>query len=217
MRARLWSLLRLFIIWKKDLSLDLPEALDERPDCLIMLAFGQAYERVSLGIGLERHRIIAGEPNEKIAEVMEGCDRSITYPNQFPPILAQWEFPETRAFRAPYGRRSLKAFATLGVRGEYKNTREILQEAKSIMDKNGWHSAVLVAHPWHLASCQWTAQKLGIRVIHDRLLTGELNDFASVWNKGVEVPPKQEQTTSLGAWLWYEFRARGYFWLKGWI
>lgn len=217
MLVRLQSLLRLLFVWKKDLSHDLPHPWDVRPDCLIMLAFGQAYQPVGLGAGLETSRLIPGEPNETIARALVYAGRDFGYGDDLPPILAQWEFAETRVF-ATGGWRHPKIGAVLGLPDEYRNTREIIMEAKTMMDKRGWKTALIVAHPWHLARCQWTAQKLGIVVVHDLNLANDLNDTLDpIWNSRVQVPENQTQTTSLGAWLWYEFRARGYFWLKGWI
>lgn len=216
MFARLRSLLRFLFFWRiSDTKQD--EATENPPDCIIMLAFGQKKSPIGLGAGLYTSEIVPGPANEAIARRMEGSNRKTTYPNGLPPILAQWELAETGTFRGPLYVTRLNSLQMLGARGAHHNTREILEEAIVIMDYKGWSTAVIVAHPWHLRRCIWTAEKLGIVVVHDQLLTQELNAYANIWNKNVAVPPKQLQTTSLKRWLWYEFRARIYFWLEGWI
>jgi uncharacterized SAM-binding protein YcdF (DUF218 family) len=212
MFARLWSLLRLLIVWRlSDKKPD--EVASNLPDCIIMLAFGQ---RV---IGNPPDdMILPGPANEAIAIVMRLSSRRLTYHKSkpLPPVLAQWEFAETQAFKGrPHS--DFRIAQTFGRPGVYRNTREILEEAQQHMNEHGWKKAVIVAHPWHLVRCIWTAQKIGIEVVNDFHMVQDLNYHADVWNDHVDVPDNQQQTTSLRRWLWYEFRARGYFWLKGWI
>jgi hypothetical protein len=207
MPERLWSLLRLLFVWKvSDVKQD-EEQLDPA-DCILMQAFGQQEEPVGLGASLYTSRIVPGPANEAIANVMTRSGRG-----KLPPVIAQWEFAVTHAAT----RGELEVEKVLGSRGDYRNTREILQEAKTYMDQQGWKRAVIVAHPWHLARCIWVAHKLGIETVHDQLLVQDLNNLGNAWNNHVIVPENQRQTKSLLHWLWYEFRARGYFWLKGWI
>jgi hypothetical protein len=207
MQGRLRSLLRLLFIWKiSDVKQD--ESRLDPADCILMQAFGQEEEPIGLGAGLYTGRIVPGPANEAIANVM-----TRPYRGKLPPVIAQWEFAVTHAAM----RGELEVEKVLGSRGDYRNTREILQEAKAYMDQQGWKRAVIVAHPWHLARCIWIAQKLGIETVHDQLLVQDLNAEANVWNNRVVVPDNQKQTKTLLNWLWYEFRARGYFWLKGWI
>jgi len=207
MLVRLRSLTRLLFIWRiSDVKQD--ESRQNPPDCIIMLAFGQEVALVGLGAGVCTSRIVPGPANEAIANVVTSPDRG-----KLPPVIAQWEFAETHAAK----RGELKVLKTLGARGAYHNTREILAEAKSYMDLRGWQSAAIVAHPWHLVRCIWTAQKLGIQTVHDQHLVQDLNDQANTWNNHVELPENQKQTRSLPHWLWYELQARVYCWLRGWI
>jgi hypothetical protein len=207
MLDRLRGLLRLLFVWRiSDIKQDESEL--NPADCILMQAFGQQVEFIGLISGLYTSRIAPGPANEAIADVMIMADRG-----RLPPVLAQWEFAVTHAAR----RGELRVEKVLGSRGGYCNTREILQEAKNYMDQRGWKRAVIVAHPWHLVRCIWVAEKLGIETVHDQFLVQDLNDQANVWNNRVNVPENQMQTKSLPNWLWYELRARGYFWLKGWI
>jgi hypothetical protein len=203
MSTRFGSLLRLLFVWKIfDVKPD--EIMQNRPDCILMQAFGQAwsYRGPSLRV------IVPGPANEEIANVMTLSERGT-----LSPVVAQWEFSETHAAK----RGELKVQKILGSREDYRNTREILQEAKEYMDQRGWKTAVIVGHPWHLARCIWTAQKLGIQVVNDQWLVQDLNADANVWNNRVDVPDNQRQTKSLWHWLPYEFMARGYSWWHNWI
>jgi len=200
---RLRSLMRLLLVWKIS-NTKQDESRANPPDCIIMLAFGQAWEYRGPSLRV----IMPGPANEAIADVMTTPDRG-----KIPPVIAQWEYAKTHAAK----RGELKVVKELGSRGEYRNTREILLEAKDFMERQDWKSAAIVAHPWHLARCIWIAQNLGIQTVHDQLLVQELNDRAKIWNNQVDVPTSQRQTKSFRIWIWYEFRARIDFWHKGWI
>lgn len=202
---RLWSLLRLLFVWKIR-----PKDSGGEPDCIIMLAFGQELRQVPFAPGLVADAVFPGPANERIARVVAFSEQ---YPYQHPPILGQWEYAGTDVAK----RRHLDLELTLGAKGLYNNTRQILIQAEMYMAKKGWKTAIIVGHPWHLPRCIWTAERLGIRVVHKRVLEDDLRRTANVWNTDIAVPDDQRQTTSLVHWLWYEFRARGYFWLKGWI
>lgn len=207
MLARLRSLLRLLFVWKIR-----PKDSGGEPDCIIMLAFGQEERPIPLGAGLCTHEVVPGPANEALARTTIQFLRAFLLERI--PILAQWELLNTL-----YGEGHHRKFpiVELGARGTYRNTREILLEAKEVMARNGWSTATIVAHPYHLARCTWVAEKLCIEVVHDRSLIQDLETFANVWNRDVGVPENQMQTTSPARWWWYELRARAYFWLKGWI
>lgn len=207
MLERLRSLLRLLFVWKVR-----PEDSGSEPDCIIMLAFGQEIRRTPLRPGLDKIKVAPGPANEAVARALVSYLRNTL--RERIPVLAQWEYLETN-----YGSSHNQKFpmVSLGENGEYLNTREILEEAKRYMDGNHWNTAIIVAHPWHLARCVWTAQRLGIEVFHDKELLEDLKANANKWNREVEVPQDQRQTTSLARWLPYELAARGYSWLRGWI
>jgi len=46
--------------------------------------------------------------------------------------------------------------------GKYLDSYKVIRQARQIMKKNGWRSAVIVAHPDHYARCASIAKWFGV-------------------------------------------------------
>jgi hypothetical protein len=118
---------------------------DLQPDCVIALAFG--FQKIG---GL----IQPGLSNKDLAAFIYQRYRQL-------PMILQFEIadamPPVRVdiYRIDKHRRP----------NTYLDTREVVEQAKKIMDENDWTRAVIVGHPNHMPRIDAVCQKLGISTI----------------------------------------------------
>ncbi len=91
---------------------------------------------------------------------------------------------------------------------KYLDTYEVALQAKEIMERKGYRTALLLAHPYHMPRVQAVATRLGIDWVADADERG-----------AVEFDPlsTQKWTRSLDKWRGYEPLALMYYRLKGWL
>ena len=91
-------------------------------------------------------------------------------------------------------------------RGKYLDTREVLEQAKIIMQEHGFKTAVLLAHPNHMPRVQMCCDVLGINWVATPELRG-----------AVEFDPlsAQKWTRSIDQWRGYEPLALAFYRMKG--
>ena len=92
--------------------------------------------------------------------------------------------------------------------GKYLDTREVAVQAKDYMDKEGWQTAVVLAHPNHMPRADAVCRALGIETI----VTADVKG-------AVEFDPQSTQkwTRNLTAWREYEPEAIELYRLKDWL
>lgn len=88
------------------------------------------------------------------------------------------------------------------------DTYEVALQARDIMSKNGWKTALVAAHPYHMPRVQAVCDKVGINWV-------ATDDFKNA----VDFDPQSSQkwTRSLDKWIGYEPLAITYYTLKGWL
>jgi hypothetical protein len=91
--------------------------------------------------------------------------------------------------------------------GAYLDSREVADQAKTIMKAHDWHKALIVAHPYHVPRVDALCKKLGIDTIVPPTLGVIRFDPES----------EQERTQSIENWLEYEPKAIDRDAARGWI
>jgi hypothetical protein len=88
------------------------------------------------------------------------------------------------------------------------DTKQVALQAKAVMGKKGWKTALLLAHPYHMPRVQAVCDHYGISWVADSDERG-----------AVEFDPRSSQrwTRDLGHWRGYEPLALCYYRLKGWL
>jgi len=94
------------------------------------------------------------------------------------------------------------------VAGKYLDTREVAVQAKEHMDKKGWKTGVILAHPNHMPRADAVCRELGIETV----VTADVKG-------AVEFDPQSTQkwTRNLTAWREYEPEAMELYRLEGWL
>jgi uncharacterized SAM-binding protein YcdF (DUF218 family) len=94
------------------------------------------------------------------------------------------------------------------IEGEYLDTREVAVQAKEQMDKRGWRTALILAHPNHMPRADAVCRALGIETVVPAEVKG-----------AVEFDPQSTQkwTRDLTSWREYEPEAIELYRLKGWL
>ncbi len=88
------------------------------------------------------------------------------------------------------------------------DTREVAVQAKAIMERQGYKTAVLLAHPYHMPRVELVCSKLGIAWVATPDERGAI-DFDPL--------SSQKWTRDLDSWRGYEPLAMTYYRLKGWV
>lgn len=93
-------------------------------------------------------------------------------------------------------------------RGKYLDTREVIEQAKLIMDEQGWRKPVILAHPFHMPRVQLVCDRLGIDWIATDVEVGQ-----------IEFDPlsTQKWTRDIDHWRGYEPLAMAFYGFKGWV
>ena len=91
-------------------------------------------------------------------------------------------------------------------RGKYLDTREVIEQAKLIMDEQGWRKPVILAHPFHMPRVQLVCDRLGIDWIATDVEVGQ-----------IEFDPlsTQKWTRDIDHWRGYEPLAMAFYGFKG--
>lgn len=117
-------------------------------DCAIAFAFG---------INRLDPAVAPGQSNRDLASfVVENCSQL--------PIIAQQEVAEM----LQPTRQSSELIVISRHRAsadKYLDTREVAEQAYALMGTRGWSSAVIVAHPFHIARATAVCGRLGIQTI----------------------------------------------------
>ncbi len=92
-------------------------------------------------------------------------------------------------------------------KGRYLNTIEVALQAKEIMDSHNWHTALIIAHPYHMPRVDAVCQKIGIRTIAPYGLENIRFDPKS----------KQEWTRDKESWNTKEPKSIIWYAKEGWI
>ncbi len=161
-------------------------------DCVIGLSFGYRGKRKHITPGLS---------NQDLANV------AIHHLSDLPMIF---QFEIADAYKNAGGKNAGSIIRITKHRQPYKylDTREVLAQAKEVMDKHGWKTAVLLAHPYHMPRVQMACDRLGISWV------------TTVDERGaVEFDPQSTQkwTRSVDQWRGYEPLAMTFYRMKGWI
>ncbi|HVE80594.1 MAG TPA: ElyC/SanA/YdcF family protein [Candidatus Dormibacteraeota bacterium] len=167
----------------------------EYADCVIGFAFGYRGKRKQAKPGLS---------NQDLASI--AMRRYGKLPKIFQIEIAE-AYCDMEAPDCNDPRKIFRVYASRKIMG-YLDTREVADQAKQIMDRHKWKSAVILAHPYHIPRVVAVCQKLGIKPI----VTSELRG-------GVEfdLSSSQKWTRSLGEWRGKEPLAMIYYKLKGWV
>jgi len=114
-------------------------------ECLIGFSFG--YKKLG-------DKILPGLSNTDLAEFISNNYSSL-------PKILQFEIADALTDCTGFMHRIEKHRET----GTYLNTLEVAIQAKEIMDKHQWGTALLIAHPYHMPRVDAVCQKLGIKTI----------------------------------------------------
>lgn len=154
-----------------------------------------------------------GTPNEKLAQTVLHC---IAMNNL--PAIVQWEIAVVllQTHLQKYGEQwleqamTVKKFFILWPRPEQTSyrTREVLDDALTVMRHNGWQIPLLLGHDLHLPRIYMLARKMGLQPIV------AFDSIIRSFDSGSVQPP----TSSLWRWLMtYEPWARMHHLLHGWV
>lgn len=88
------------------------------------------------------------------------------------------------------------------------DTVEVAEQAKLIMDRHNWKTAVLIAQPNHMPRVQAVCVRAGIDWVADADERGAVE---------FDLRSSQRWTRSLQIWRLYEPLALGYYRLRGWL
>lgn len=161
-------------------------------DCVIGLSFGYRGAGKSVTPGLS---------NQDLANV---AHKKLT---KLPKIL-QFEIADAYSQLNPQDIDSVIRIEKHRKRGKYLDTREVVEQAKIIMDKKGWKKPLLLAHPYHMPRVQLVCDRLGIDWIATDVEVGQ-----------IEFDPlsTQKWTRDIDHWRGYEPLAMAFYGLKGWL
>lgn len=161
-------------------------------DCVIGFSFGYRGPLRAVEPGLS---------NEDLAAV------AIEHYAKLPKIF---QFEIADAYEAAGGADSKAIFRISKHRekGKYLDTREVAAQAKDQMDKQGWKTALVLAHPNHMPRCDAVCRALGIETVVTADVKGAVE---------FDLQSTQKQTRSLTAWREYEPEAIELYRLKGWL
>jgi|GEM_PF-2161923 len=167
-------------------------------DCVLGFAFGYR--------GKQRDNL-PGLSNEDLADVI------LRFHDNLPKIL-QHEIAD--AYKAMGGRDSKRITRISKPRAnKYAymtahelDTLEVAEQAKVIMERHGWKTAVLVAQPNHMPRVQAVCNQVGIEWVSDADERGAVE---------FDLRSSQRWTRSLQIWHLYEPLALYYYRLKGWL
>lgn len=161
-------------------------------DCVIGLSFGY---RGQPGFG----KAEPGLSNQDLASV------AAKHFGKLPKII---QFEIADAYEAHGKREGEQVFIVKRhrKRGRYLDTREVLEQAKLVMEKHGYKTAVLLAHPNHMPRVQMCCDRLGINWVATADLRG-----------AVEFDPLsgQKWTRTIDDWRGYEPLALAFYRMKG--
>ncbi len=161
-------------------------------DCVIGFSFGYR--------GNGRH-VAPGFSNDDLADV------AIKHYPRLPKIL-QFEIADAYvAAGGPFAKR-ITRIAHHRVAHRYLDTHEVAAQAKIVMERHGWKTAILLADPYHMPRVQAVCNKL------------EVNWVATNDTRGAvefDLKSTQNWTRSLAAWRHYEPMALMFYRLRGWV
>ena len=160
-------------------------------DCVIGLSFGYRGKHQQIAPGLS---------NEDLAAVALNA-----YP-QLPKIL-QFEIGDAYGALGARDARSVMKIKKHRTPGKYLDTREVIMQAKLIMEKQGYKKAVLLAHPAHMPRVQAACTAAGIEWVADDALRNQVE---------FDEQSTQKWTRDWEHWRGYEPLALLLYRLKGW-
>jgi hypothetical protein len=156
-------------------------------DCVV--AFGFGYVKVGNNIG-------PGLSNQQMADHLNELYFRL-------PKILQFEVADALTSTAINVYR-VERHRKLGV---YLDTREVAEQAKEIMDRQGWKKAIIIAHPNHMPRADAVCQKLGIETVAP----------SGLGTIGFDANSVQEWTQNASAWSEQESKTIDYYADKDWI
>jgi hypothetical protein len=158
--------------------------VNSQADCLIAFSFGFREQRGARASGIS---------NEDLARFVE--QQNVPWIMQAEVAAAVGE-PTRPSFKISRHRTP----------GEYLDTREVADQARSIMREHGWRCALLVAHPAHMPRVEAVCRRLGIEPVLPSRLKVRFDQGSA-----------QEWTRSEEAWRKREADAVRYYRSRGWM
>jgi uncharacterized SAM-binding protein YcdF (DUF218 family) len=161
-------------------------------DCVLGFSFGYRGKGKSVTPGLS---------NQDLANV---CSKQFA---GLPKIL-QFEIADAYEQAGGEGAEKVLRISKHRRKGQYLDTREVAEQGQRLMAKQGWKTAVLLAHPYHMPRIQMVCTHLGINWVATDDLRG-----------AVEFDPQSTQkwTRSVDQWRGYEPLAITFYRMKGWL
>ena len=159
-------------------------------DCVIGLSFGQRGHRYNIEPGLS---------NQDLAEFAK---------QHFADLPKTLQFEIADAYAEIGGVDEVERISEHRKPGKYLDTREVVDQAKLIMDRHGWKTVVVLAHPMHLPRVDAVCRKLGMQTVAVPGLNG-----------AIEFDPLSTQSWTRNAdkFRGYEPLALVLYGLKGWV
>lgn len=187
-----------------------PHGKIEQADCVIGFSFGYrgkasvdgglSKQDSKNGIAKER-KVQPGLSNQDLANV------AIKSYTKLPKIL-QFEIADAYMEADGPQQPAIIRIEKHRKRHTYLDTVEVAEQAKIIMEENGWKNAVLLAHPNHMPRADAVCKNLGISTIvtRDEVGTVEFDPLSS-----------QKWTRNIDKWRGYEPLAICFYKLKGYL
>jgi len=149
----------------------------------------------SFGYGNDAGKNVPGVSNLDMAEFIKD-----NYPNL--PKIMQFEIADALEQTGEVLR--IEKHREAGI---YLNSLEVARQAKEIMDKKKWESAIIIAHPNHVPRVDAICKKIGIKTITPKGLNSIRFDPES----------EQEWTRSKELWIEKEIKSINWHAENGWI